>query len=215
MIKAPNKALTAATQNIRKKNRMSRFNPAWALAALLIILSPQSNAAQEVRGVKFASTTQVAGQTLQLNGAGVRVKLIIDVYAAGLYVGKRDSSTQGLLGQPGAKSMQIVLLRELTGEEFADAMIKGFRKNNSDAEVVRLQPRLDELRKTMVSFGTVKKGTVIQLNLVPGVGARTLVDGSQRGTDIPGDDFYAALLKIWLGTNPVDDELKEGLLSQK
>jgi hypothetical protein len=193
---------------------MFRFIPAWALAALLTIFSPQSDAAQEVRGVKFARTTQLAGQTLQLNGAGVRVKVIIDVYAAGLYVGKRDASAQSLLGQAGAKSLQIVLLRELTGEEFADAMIKGFRKNNSDSEVARLQPRLDELRETMVSFGTVKKGTVIQLNFVPGVGSRTLVDGSQRGTDIPGDDFYTALLKIWLGANPVDDDLKEGLLSQ-
>jgi Chalcone isomerase-like len=193
---------------------MFKLIPAWALA-LLSALPLQAQAAVEVRGVKFADTATVAGQSLQLNGAGVRVKVIIDVYAAGLYVGKRDASAQALVSQPGAKSMQIVLLRELTGEEFADAMVKGFRKNNSDADVARFQPRLDELRKTMVAFGTVKKGTAIQLNFVPGAGSRTLVDGAQKGADIPGDDFYAALLKIWLGTKPVDDDLKEGLLSAK
>lgn len=187
---------------------------AWALA-LLSALSLQAQAAVEVRGVKFADTTTVAGQSLQLNGAGVRVKVIVDVYAAGLYVGKRDASSQMILTQPGAKSMQIVLLRDLTGEDFADAMIKGFLKNNSDAEVARFQGRLDELRKTMVSFGTVKKGTAIQLNLVPGAGIRTLVDGAQKGADIQGDDFYAALLKIWLGNKPVDDDLKAGLLTAK
>lgn len=111
--------------------------------------------------------------------------------------------------------MQIVLLRDLTGEDFADAMIKGFRQNNSDADLARHQARLDELRKTMVAFGTVKKGTAIQLNLVPGSGIRTLVDGTQKGADIAGDDFYAALLKIWLGAKPVDDDLKTGLLSAK
>jgi len=193
---------------------MFKLIPAWALA-LLSALPLQAQAAVEVRGIKFADTTTVAGQALQLNGAGVRVKVIIDVYAAGLYVGKRDASAQALVSQPGAKSMQIVLLRELTGEEFADAMVKGFRKNNSEADVTRFQPRLDELRKTMVAFGTVKKGTAIQLNFVPGAGSRTLVDGAQKGADIPGDDFYAALLKIWLGTKPVDDDLKEGLLSAK
>lgn len=193
---------------------MFKLIPAWALA-LLFALPLQAQAAVEVRGIKFADTTTVAGQALQLNGAGVRVKVIIDVYAAGLYVGKRDASAQALVSQPGAKSMQIVLLRELTGEEFADAMVKGFRKNNSEADVARFQPRLDELRKTMVAFGTVKKGTAIQLNFVPGAGSRTLVDGAQKGADIPGDDFYAALLKIWLGTKPVDDDLKEGLLSAK
>lgn len=193
---------------------MFKLIPAWALA-LLSALSLQAQAAVEVRGVKFADTTTVAGQPLQLNGAGVRVKVIVDVYAAGLYVGKRDASPQIVLSQPGAKSMQIVLLRDLTGEDFADAMIKGFLKNNSDAEVARFQGRLDELRKTMVSFGTVKKGTAIQLNLVPGSGIRTLVDGAQKGSDIQGDDFYAALLKIWLGNKPVDDDLKTGLLTAK
>ena len=193
---------------------MFKLIPAWALA-LLSALSLQAQAAVEVRGVKFSDTATVAGQPLQLNGAGVRVKVIVDVYAAGLYVGKRDASPQIVLSQPGAKSMQIVLLRDLTGEDFADAMIKGFLKNNSEAEVARFQGRLDELRKTMVSFGTVKKGTAIQLNLVPGAGIRTLVDGAQKGSDIQGDDFYAALLKIWLGNKPVDDDLKTGLLTVK
>lgn len=194
--------------------RMFKLIPAWALA-LLSALALQAHAAVEVRGVKFADTTTVAGQALQLNGAGVRVKVIIDVYAAGLYVGKRDASAQALLSQPGAKSMQIVLLRDLTGEDFAEAMIKGFHKNNTESDVTRFQGRLDDLRKTMVSFGTVKKGTAIQLNLVPGAGIRTLVDGAQKGSDIQGDDFYAALLKIWLGAKPVDDDLKTGLLSAK
>jgi hypothetical protein len=200
--------------NRKTGTRMFKLIPAWALA-LLSALTLQAHAAVEVRGVKFADTTTVAGQALQLNGAGVRVKVIIDVYAAGLYVGKRDASAQALLSQPGAKSMQIVLLRDLTGEDFADAMIKGFHKNNTDADVARFQGRLDELRKTMVSFGTVKKGTAIQLNLVPGAGIRTLVDGAQKGADIQGDDFYAALLKIWLGAKPVDDDLKTGLLNVK
>lgn len=158
---------------------MFKLIPAWALA-LLSALTLQAHAAVEVRGVKFADTTTVAGQALQLNGAGVRVKVIIDVYAAGLYVGKRDASAQALLSQPGAKSMQIVLLRDLTGEDFADAMIKGFHKNNSDADVARFQGRLDELRKTMVSFGTVKKGTAIQLNLVPGAASGRWWTGLRR-----------------------------------
>jgi hypothetical protein len=193
---------------------MLKFIPACTLA-LLTALSASAQAAIDVRGVKFADTASVAGQSLQLNGAGVRVRIVVDVYAAGLYVARRDSAAQAVLSQPGAKSMQIVLLRDLTGEDFADAMIKGFRKNHTEAEVARFQPRLDELRKTMVAFGTVKKGTAIQLNLVPGAGTRTLVDGAQKGSDIAGDDFYAALLKIWLGKDPVDDDLKDGLLSAK
>lgn len=194
---------------------MFKLIPAWALAlasAALIALPAQ---AIEVRGVKFADTATVAGQALQLNGAGARVRIVIDVYAAALYVPKRDASAQGLLTQAGAKSMQIVLLRDLTGEDFADAMIKGFRKNNSEADVTKHEARLEDIRKTMIAFGLVKKGTAIQLNFVPGSGTRTLVNGAQKGADIAGDDFYAAVLKIWLGSKPVDDDLKEGLLGAK
>ncbi|MFZ4551790.1 MAG: chalcone isomerase family protein [Aquabacterium sp.] len=168
--------------------------------------------ALEIKGAKFGDTAQVANQPLQLNGAGVRVKIIVDVYAAGLYLSKKEKNAAAAIAQPGAKSVQIVLLRELTGEDFADAMIKGFKKNASDAELAKYQGRLDELKNLMMTFGSVKKGTTINMNLIPGAGMRVLVDGAQKGRDIAGDDFYAAILKIWLGNDPVDSDLKHALL---
>ena len=168
--------------------------------------------AVEVKGVKFGDTYQVANQSLQLNGAGVRVKMIFDVYAAGLYVTKKDKTAAGVISQTGAKGMQMVLLRNLTGQEFAESMVAGFKKNATEAEMAKYQGRLDEMLALMKTFGSVKKGTTIHMNLVPGVGTRVLVDGAQKGADIPGDDFFNAILKIWLGKSPVDDDLKEALL---
>lgn len=182
------------------------------LLACASLASTPAWAVREVRGIKFADTTSLGGQALQLNGAGARVKIIVDVYAAGLYLPRRDASVGNVLEMPGPKGMHIVLLRDLTGEDFADAMIKGFRKNNSEADNAKFQTRIDAIRSTMLSFGNVKKGTSIHLNFVPGAGTRTLVEGVQKGADIPGDDFYAALLKIWLGNQPVDSSLKDDLL---
>lgn len=172
-------------------------------------------AALDIKGAKFNDTYQLANQPLQLNGAGVRVKVIVDVYAAGLYVAKKEHSASALLSQTGPKSMQIVLLRDLTGEDFADAMIKGFKKNNSDNEIARFQAKLDEIRGQMMAFGQVKKGTTIRIDNTPGTGTRVLVDGVQKGTEIAGDDFYAALLRIWLGNSPVDSDLKDALLGAR
>jgi hypothetical protein len=189
---------------------------ARALAlALMTTLALPTLAAVEAGGVKFPDTYQLANQTLQLNGAGVRVKVILDIYAAGLYVPKTDGQAAKLLSQPGAKSMEIVLLRGLTGEDFADAMVKGFKANNSEADVARFQPQLDEIRNLMLAFGAVKKGTILHIDFVPGVGTRVLVDGNKKGPDIPGDDFQAALLRIWLGNKPVDADLKHSLLGDK
>lgn len=172
-------------------------------------------AATEVRGVKFTDTLQAAQQSLKLNGAGVRVKIIIDLYAAGLYVAKTDPNATAVIGQPGAKVMKIVLLRDLTGEDFADATVKGFKANNSEADVAKFQDKLEEIKALMLDFGPVKKGTVIQIDFVPGEGTHVLLDGKRRGPEVTGDDFQQAVLRIWLGPKPVDADLKQSLLGGK
>lgn len=190
---------------------MKTFARKLVLAAGLMALLP-AFAAVEIKGAKFADTYQLGNQALSLNGAGVRVKLIVDVYAAGLYVPKKDHTAATLINEAGPKSMQIVLLRNLTGETFADAMVTGFKKNNSEADVAKFQAKMDEIRNMMLNFGEVKKGTVIHIDHLPGAGTHVLVDGVQKGGEIVGDDFFAALLKIWLGPSPVDADLKDALL---
>ncbi len=181
---------------------------------LLILMTSTAWGATEVKGVKFSDTYTLGNQSLQLNGAGLRVKVIVDVYAAGLYVPKKDHSVTGLLSQPGAKSMQIVLFRDLTGDDFADAMYKGFNKNNSEADIAKFQQRLEDIKKVMIGMGAVKKGTVIHIDHVPNAGIKVLMDGVLKGSDSGGDDFYTALLKIWLGQHPVDSDLKQALLGE-
>lgn len=171
-------------------------------------------AALDVAGVKFEDTAQLGNQTLVLNGAGLRTKVIVKVYAAGLYLPRKEATATGVLSQPGPKSVHAVMLRDLSGEDFADAMIKGFKANNSAADVARFQSRLDELRALMLQVGSAKKGSKLELNYIPGTGTRVLFNGEQKGRDIAGDDFYQAILRIWLGSDPVDDALKDGLLGK-
>lgn len=185
-----------------------------ASLAAAVLVAP-AFAAVEVAGVKFEDTAQVANQPLVLNGAGLRTKVIVKVYAAGLYVGKKDTTAAGVLAQPGAKSVHAVMLRDLTGEDFADAMAKGFKANNSAADLAKHQAKLDELRALMLTVGEAKKGSSIHIDYVPGAGTRILFNGQQKGKDIPGEDFYQGLLKIWLGSDPVDSDLKAGLLGGK
>jgi Chalcone isomerase-like len=55
----------------------------------------------------------------------------------------------------------------------------------------------------------------ITLDWVPAVGTQVTVDGKPSGVPIPGEDFYRALLKIWLGDKPVQPDLKKALLGEK
>jgi len=38
------------------------------------------------------------------------------------------------------------------------------------------------------------------------------IDGKPAGEPIQGEDFYRALLRIWLGDQPVQEDLKKALL---
>lgn len=188
-----------------------------AMAAYLLgvgLLAGTAQASMTVKGVQFPDTDEVASQALQLNGAGVRVKVIFDVYAASLYLPQKQSTPQGVLSLPGAKSVQAVLLRDLSSQEFVDALIKGYKANNAAADVDHFHDELGKLETLMLAMKSAPKGSHLRIDLVPGIGTRIWLNGKRQGSDIPGDEFYQSLLRIWLGPKPVDADLKSALLGK-
>jgi hypothetical protein len=58
---------------------------------------------------------------------------------------------------------------------------------------------------------TMRQGDVIDLDFLPEEGTQVRFNGELQGL-IEGADFYATLLQVWLGNNPVDSDLKRALL---
>jgi len=194
------------------------------IAALLFAALSASHVAghaAEVAGVKFDETMKVgAGETapLLLNGAGLRGVLFIKAYAMALYLPQKAATTAEVLGQKGAKRIRIVPLRELTAEQFADALVGGIRKNHSEQEIAPLAARVETFKTTMLGLNATRKGALIHLDWLPEVGGgvtRLTIDGEKKGEDIAGEDFYRAILKIWLGDHPAAGDLKEALLGKR
>ena len=52
------------------------------------------------------------------------------------------------------------------------------------------------------------------MDFVPGEGTLFSFDGRAVGEPIEGDDFFAAILAIWLGPKPADAGLRDALLGQ-
>ncbi|WP_290873544.1 chalcone isomerase family protein [Aquabacterium sp.] len=166
-----------------------------------------------VAGVRFDGEQMLAGQALQLNGAGLRVKMIVKVYAVGLYAPQHASMPQDMLAMPGPKSLRIVLLRDVTVAQLNEALVNGMRANASEAELAGLDARLSAFEAAITRGGDAQKGNLIQIDYLPESGTR-LSMGQRVLTqpDIPGEDFYRALLRIWLGDKPSDSGLKRDLL---
>lgn len=183
------------------------------LAGLLLVLALPA-LATEVAGVKFEDKAKVgAGETV-LNGAGMRSRAFFKVYAMGLYLPQKATTAADVLGAKGVKRIAIVTLRELSAEQFVDALVDGLKKNHDDPSLAALQPKIDQFRSTMLSIGTAAEKTVVHLDWIPDSGTRLSVNGAQKGADIAGEDFYRGLLKIWLGDKPAQDDLKEKLLGK-
>ena len=183
-----------------------------ALAALL----PLAGIAAEVGGVKLDDRAKIdaGGPELVLNGAGIRTRFVVKVYVAGLYLTEKKAAPADAIALGGPKRVSITMLRDVGAQQFNEALVDGFRANNSAADVERLKGPLDELSAIMSSLGEAKKGRVIALDFLPGTGTRVLVDGAAKGKPIAGDEFYKGLLRIWLGDKPVDGDLKKALLGQ-
>jgi hypothetical protein len=174
---------------------------------LVLALAAPVNAA-EVAGVKIDDKVRVADTELSLTGAGLRKRVFFQVYAIGLYVRDRKSDP---ISQPGPKRVQIHMLRDVGADQFIDALAEGIKANHSESEAKALEPRVKELGATMAEIKEAKKGMTIALDW-NGSATQVMVDGKAIGRPIDGEDFYRALLRIWLGDKPVQDDLKKALL---
>jgi chalcone isomerase-like protein len=166
----------------------------------------------EIEGVRIEDKTRVANADLILNGAGLRKRAFFKVYAMGLYVPQKSSNAAALLEQPGPKRVAIHMLRDVSADAFNEALADGIRANHSEAEVKALEPRIKELGAIIAQVGEAKKGMAIHLDWT-GSETQVLVQGKPAGKPIAGQDFYRALLRVWLGDKPVQDDLKRALLS--
>ena len=97
-------------------------------AAALTLGALSTAHAVDVQGVKIEDTATVAGKNLVLNGAGARIKAVFKVYAIGLYLTEKKTTTADVLALGGPKRFKIVFLRELTSDEFGQAFLTGINK---------------------------------------------------------------------------------------
>jgi Chalcone isomerase-like len=166
----------------------------------------------KVEGYTFARDATVAGQALLLNGVGLRAVAWLKGYAAGLYLGRKATTPAAVLADGGAKRLQLRMLQEVPAEEFVKAFDKGVARNTPAAELPALQERMQRFNALVLGLKKVKPGDLVDLDWLPGQGLAFAYNGRVLGAPIPGADFYAALLRIFIGQRPVDPEMKVGLL---
>lgn len=191
---------------------------AFILTAALVLtaslLQPKPASAAELESVQMADTIKVANQDLVLNGMGLRSRFGLRVYVAGLYVGKKSTNTAELLQQSGPKRIAITMKRNVDADTFLKALEDGIAANHSPQQLASLKDRMGKLSEVILAIKEAREKDLLNLDLIPEVGTQLSVNGKPMGQPIPGEDFYQALLRIWIGDKPVQDGLKAGLIGK-
>jgi len=104
------------------------------------------------------------------------------------------------------------MLRDVDADTFVGALNDGLKANLSEQQLAGFKPQIDTLNANFKAVGEAKKGDQINFEFTPETGTRILVNGQPRGAAIPGESFFEAVLRVWIGEKPVDASLKKGLL---
>lgn len=180
--------------------------------SLICLSNTTTTYAQEIEGVLIKDKVKLSdGSELNLNGAGVRTKFIFDIYVGALYLDHKIPLVEQIFSDTHSKRVLMhFLYDDLAKEKITNAWLDGFKDNNSEQDYKRLEKRLNKFN-TM--FADTKKGDEIYLDYIEKIGTQVWLNERLQGV-IEGRDFYTALLKVWLGKQPADDDLKSAMLGQ-
>ena len=168
----------------------------------------------DVAGIKVEDTIDLQGTKLQLNGAGVRYKAVFKVYVAALYVGKKVATPEEFYAATGPKRMSITMLRDIESNELGKAFTKGFEENAPKGEMAKLIPGLIRMGQVFSDQKKLVAGDTFTNDWIPGTGLVITIKGKTQGEPFKEQEFFNALMRIWLGPNPADWKLKDALLGK-
>jgi len=183
------------------------------LALLLMASLPGNSEASQplvIQGVTPPPQVQVSGQTLKLNGAGLRtftlLMIPIKIYVAAFYTPAPLRSESAVMASPGPLQFDFTFLRAVGQGDVTKAWTSQFAQS-----VSYTYAGYEKDRDSFISFFGPLQSTGMER--VQFVGTNTLVydSGTLKGT-ISGRDFQKAFLSLWFGSKSVSSDLKAALL---
>ena len=180
------------------------------LTLLLSIITLPGFAQVTLNDVTVPGKLKVGDAELVLNGAGIRKKAFFKLYVAGLYAAKKTTNAKELVAADAPVAVRLQITSSMvSSDNMSEAIVEGFGKSTG-GNTASLQKRIDTLI-TAFKKEAITEGNVFELKYVPKKGVETYKNGKLL-TTIEGLDFKKALFGIWLSDNPVDADLKKGLM---
>lgn len=178
---------------------------------IICLLTTSMFAQVTINDVTLPAKTTVNGADLILNGAGLRKKLFFKLYVGGLYLTRTMSEPAKVIEENEAMSIHLEITSKLiSSDNMSEAVVEGFEKstNGNSAKFAK------EIKTFMDAFSEeIVIGNKFDFTYIPGTGVIVSKNGKVL-TTIKGYEFKKALFGIWLGSEPADDDLKDGMMGK-
>jgi len=178
----------------------------------LVFFISLSALAMVKEGATLPDTETVENHALVLNGIGFRKATFLKfkVYAAGLYLEKKSQSSDEIMSSNGVKKVVMKFIRNVSAGDVRKAWDTSF-KNLCDAQCEAIQPDIQkQIQKFKDIMEDLKEGDVMSYTFGP-EHLEVVIRGEKKA-QIPTGFLAQMVLKTWIGPNPPNAELKEGLL---
>ena len=182
------------------------------LTVIISAFLSEANAQKQIvfEGVTIPRTMKFENKTLQLNGAGSRSKMWMEVYIQALYLDILSQNPKEIINDNLAMSIRIEITSALVSSgKLTRAIHAGFEKSAGD-KFLELKPKMELLKSYLAE--EITRGDVFELTYNPTDTSIWIIKNGELKGKIPGFDFKKVFFGIWLGDNPVDEELKISLL---
>jgi hypothetical protein len=173
--------------------------------------SALSFAQTKINDISFPDTYTAGKDKLVLNGGGTREKYWMDMYVAGLYLTAKNKDAAGILDANSSMAIKINIVSSLiTSSRMREAVEEGFRKSTGGKEEIYK----DKIALFENAFSEeIKKGDVF--DIVYAAETVSIYKNNTLKAEVKGGmDFKKAVFGIWLGNDPADADLKDGMLGK-
>lgn len=160
----------------------------------------------------FPPMLKVDGKLCVRNGISSRSKFLVGLYDIALYLSEMSEDAEHIITSATAKQIRMVTRRELKGSMIGKALKDGLRANCTADDYQRFEPILNELIDEVFKNDTLQEGEVFMIDISPSHGVRLSYEGNQDLPFLTVAGFDQAVLRTWLGQNPVSADIKKDLL---
>lgn len=160
----------------------------------------------------FPPMLKIDGVLCVRNGISSRSRLFIGVYDIALYLSQLSEDANEIIESNSAKQLRMITRRPIKGTALGKAFKDGLRANCTAEEFQQYEATINEVLGDALRSDMLEVGELFTIDFSPNHGVRLSYESNQ---DLPYtmiEGLDKALLRTWIGDNPISQDMKRDLL---